>query len=571
MKRIYFLVCLALVTSSFAKEEVYPLQPTDISSPRATLKSFIKSCEDAYVLLKEEGRDSGEKETILKIKKVTRNILHCMDLSEIPSFRRENTGKEAAASLKEILDRIELPNDDDIPNLKDMTNKDGSLKEFWIIPHTEITFKLITKGSLKGKYQFSPNTITHAKDFLQQVSHLPYKEGATEGLATSYLTQPGQKWLANIIKKLPESMKERKNGQTVWQWIGIGIVIIVMTIIMGIIYSTGRRMARGGAAGGVTKYVFALIFPILAIFAPLKTIDIVSNTLVISGTTLYILKFNLSLLVLFCSMIVVLGIGRRVGEVIVTSPSIKSQSIDAQLIRISSRLLGFIFAMALLLQGGKHLGIPLSSLLAGAGVAGMALALSAQDVLKNVFGSIMLIMDKPFIVGERIKIKNYDGFVEEIGLRSTKIRLLNGHQASIPNEYMARSDIENIGRRPFIRRSSSIQLPIDIGSAKAKQAVEIVQEILKDHEGFKPQFPPRIWLNDFKRDHLELKMIYWYHPPDYWKFTVYTDRVNRQIIDAFEAAEIEIALPAFHTHIDDSTKTPLLLSEKPKPKTKKGK
>jgi len=273
---------------------------------------------------------------------------------------------------------------------------------------------------------------------------------------------------------------------------------------------------------------------------------------VISGMTLHVLKFNLSLLTLFCSMVVVLGIGRRVGEVIASASHIKTQSVDAQLIRIMSRLMGFTFAMILLLQGGQHLGIRLSSLLAGAGVVGMALALSAQDVLKNIFGSIMLIVDKPFRIGDRIKVKHYDGFVEEIGLRSTKIRLLNGHQASIPNEAMARDDIENITRRPFIRRVSEIPLPMDIGSANAQKAVGLVQELLADHEGLHPDFPPRVWLNDFERDHLELKMIYWYHPPDYWSYTVHADQVNRQILDAFEAENIPIALPAFTTRIDGS-------------------
>ena len=99
-------------------------------------------------------------------------------------------------------------------------------------------------------------------------------------------------------------------------------------------------------------------------------------------------------------MVVVLGIGRRVGEVIASASHIKSQSVDAQLIRIMSRLMGFIFAMALLLQGGSTWAFRSPRCWPVQGVVGMALALSAQDVLKNVFGSIMLVMDKPFIVGE---------------------------------------------------------------------------------------------------------------------------------------------------------------------------
>jgi len=389
------------------------------------------------------------------------------------------------------------------------------------------------------------------------VKSLPYKKGATEGFAKTYLTSPGSEWLADLVARLPEPLRERKNSQAVWQWIGLSVVVLGMIVLMAIMYYLGRRMSRDGAEGGLLKYVMGLAFPIMAVLVPARAQVLITDELVISGSLLYILKFNLSLLTLFAGMVVVLGIGRRVGEVIVSAPHIAPQSVDAQLIRIMCRLLGFAVAMVLLLQGGQHLGIPLSSLLAGAGVVGMALALSAQDLLKNVFGSIMLVMDKPFTVGERIKVKHYDGVVEEIGLRSTKIRLLNGHQASIPNEGMAKTDIENIGRRPFIRRVSDIPLSMDIEASKAQEAVAMVQDLLKDHEGMKPEFPPRVWLNEFARDHLELKLIYWYHPPSYWDYTRHADEVNREILMAFEKAGIHIALPAFTTRISDDSGLPV--------------
>ncbi len=553
MKYLYLTLWLLISVPVLGAESEHPLLPADISSPRATLNSFMENCEKAYRLLQEQGRDTDDEQAQSEIHEIIRNIAHCMDLSEIAEFRRESSAKEAAVALKEVLDRIELPKEKRIPDLEMMTNKDGSLIERWTIPNTEITFHLIQEGPFEGSYPFSSATVNRAHEFFQRVTHLPYKKGATEGFATAYLTSPGSVWLSEIVSRLPAAAQERKNGQAVWQWVGLGVVLFLAALLMAIIYSIGRRVSKGGAAAGMTKYLLGLVFPILAVFVPFKTIGIVTDQLVISGTTLYILKFNLSLLILFCSMVVVLGIGRRVGEVIASASHLQAQSVDAQLIRIMSRLMGFIFAMVLLLQGGQHLGVPLSSLLAGAGVVGMALALSAQDVLKNVFGSIMLVMDKPFRIGERIKVKKYDGIVEEIGLRSTKLRLLNGHQAIIPNEDMARSDIENIARRPFIRRVTDIPLSIGISAAEAKKSVEIVQELLKDHEGFNPEFPPRVWLNDFERDHLELKMIYWYHPPDYWKYTEHADVVNRQILEAFEGAGIQMALPTFTTRIDKSS------------------
>jgi len=556
MRKIVLPLLFALVFPVFGSEEEHPLLPADTSSPRATLNSFVENCEAAYRLLKSKGRDADDVQIRMAAEEAVRNIKRCMDLGEIADFRRDDMAKEAAVSLKEVLDRIDLPKERNIPDQKDMMGEDGELMDHWTIPYTEITFELVKEGPLEGSYRFSPDTVERSREFLQRVAHLPYKPGATEGFATSYLTSPGTKLVGRIVDKLPASMWERKYGLATWQWVGMGIVLLGAFVLMALIYSLGRRVSRGGATGGLVKYVLGLAFPIMAVFVPLKAIDIIANGLVVSGMPLYIVKFNLSLLSLFASMIVVLGIGRRVGEVIVSAPHIRSQSIDAQLIRVMSRLFGFIFSMVLLLQGGQHLGIPLSSLLAGAGVAGAALALSAQDVLKNVFGSIMLIMDKPFIVGERIKVKQYDGVVEEVGLRSTKLRLLNGHQAIIPNEDMARIDIENIGRRPFIRRVTEIPLSIDISPAKAKKAVEILQALLADHEGFRPDFPPRIWLDDFERDHLGLKMIYWYHPPDYWKYTEHADRVNRQILDAFESEGIAIALPAFITRVEGSAGVP---------------
>lgn len=553
MSRLYLALLLLVAIPVFGDEPEYPLLPADTSSPRATLNSFMENCTSAYHQLKAEGRLSENQEAAEEGRDLVRRITRCLDLSEVAEFRRDITAKESAVTLKEVLDRIELPKENKIPDLKAVTNEDGTFLEKWTIPNTDITLARVTEGTLAGTYQFSPDTVARSVEFYNRVKHLPYKKGATEGFAGTYLTSPGSKWLAKMVNQFPSSMRERRYGQALWQWIGLGIVLLLAAITMAIIYALGRRVSRGGAEAGIAKYILGLTFPIMVVFVPIKAQAIITNELVISGPTYYLIKFNLALIALFTAMVVVLGIGKRVGEVIATAPHIAKKTIDAQLVRLTTRMIGFIAAMVLLLEGGQHLGIPLSSLLAGAGVVGMALALSAQDVLKNVFGSIMLILDKPFIAGERIQVKGYDGVVEEVGLRSTKIRLLNGHQVSIPNEQLARADIENIGRRPFIRRISEIPLAMNIPSAQARMAVAIVLEILKDHEGFDPNFPPRVWLNDFERDHLELKMIYWYHPPDYWKYTAHADQINRQILDAFEAEGIAIALPAFTTRVEDSS------------------
>lgn len=111
----------------------------------------------------------------------------------------------------------------------------------------------------------------------------------------------------------------------------------------------------------------------------------------------------------------------------------------------------------------------------------------------------MILLDKPFRVGERIVAKGYDGVVQEIGLRSTRLRLLTRHEATISNDDVARADIESIGRRPHIRRVSDIAIPLDLPPEKAEQAVAIVRGILQDHEGMQPDFPPPASLSPCRR------------------------------------------------------------------------
>ena len=133
-----------------------------------------------------------------------------------------------------------------------------------------------------------------------------------------------------------------------------------------------------------------------------------------------------------------------------------------------------------------NLGFNVGTLLAGLGVGGVAFALAAQDTLKNLFGSVMVLLDKPYRVGQRIVAKGHDGVVEDIGLRSTRLRLLSGHQATIPNEQMANTDIENIDRRPNIRRLFNIAIRYDTPLEKVDRAVTIIEGILDNHEGMDP-------------------------------------------------------------------------------------
>ena len=206
-----------------------------------------------------------------------------------------------------------------------------------------------------------------------------------------------------------------------------------------------------------------------------------------------------------------------------------------------------------------NIGLKVSTLLAGLGVGGLAVALAAQDTLKNLLGSIMILLDKPYKVGQRIVVKGHDGIVEEIGLRSTRMRLLTGHQTVIPNDEMAKIDIENIGKRPHIRRLANIGITYDTPLEKIEKAVDIILKILDNHEGMDPELPPRAYFSEYDRYSLNILVLYWYHPADYWGYMKFSQWVNLQIAREFQKEGIKFAYPTSTTYLRQDDNQPLNL------------
>ena len=460
--------------------------------------------------------------------------------------------------MKEVLDRIELPPESEWPDEAEV--RETGI-ERWTIPHTEITIAQVKDGPGKGEFLFSPATVERASEFYERVRHLPYQDRptVTPDIFRFYHAEPGPMLPRNWIKALPAWAHRRPAGQAVWQWIGLSITLLFSLVLMIVIYLIGMQRSRTTGSTRLIRYLITLVFPVIAMAVPLVARYFIKDQLRITGDLLVGLTYVLDVAFLFALVIIVLGTGSRLSALIIATPWIKPRGLDAQLVRLVCRVLSIVAAVIIVLEGGRVIGIPLTTLLAGAGVGGLALALAAQDTLKNVFGSIMISLDKPYRIGERILVKGYDGVVEEVGLRSTKIRLLTGHLTTIPNEEMARSDIENIGRRPHIRRISDIPIPLDTPSEKIERAVNIVREALDNHEGMDSDFPPRVYFNDFNRDSFNIRMILWYHPAKYWDFLTFSQKLNQQIVEAFEIDGIQFAPPTNITYVSQTEDSPLRL------------
>jgi len=212
-------------------------------------------------------------------------------------------------------------------------------------------------------------------------------------------------------------------------------------------------------------------------------------------------------------------------------------------IRKSLRI--FITIVAVLYVADNILQQDIGAILAAAGIGGLAFALAAKDTIANFFGSVTIFADRPFQVGERIKLGGYDGPVEQVGFRSTRIRTLDGHQVTVPNSMIVNDMVENIGRRPFIKRVANISITYNTPPDKVEKAVQIIKDILAKTEEVNrdPDLVPRIYFNDFKDFYLNILMIYWVKPPDYWLAQEVHQKVNLAMMRAFADEGIEFAFP----------------------------
>jgi MscS family membrane protein len=194
-------------------------------------------------------------------------------------------------------------------------------------------------------------------------------------------------------------------------------------------------------------------------------------------------------------------------------------------------------------------GVEIGPLLASLGIGGLAVALAARDSIANFFGTLTILFDKPFQVGQRILIDGNDGVVETVGFRSTRIRTLTGHLLTIPNEKIVNSAVENIGMRPHIRWLNNITITYDTPPEKVEKAVSILRQILDNHEGFDPEFPPRVYFNGFNDWSLNILMIAWYHPADFWAMQEWQQGTCLEILRRFNEEGIDFAFPTQTVHL----------------------
>lgn len=182
-----------------------------------------------------------------------------------------------------------------------------------------------------------------------------------------------------------------------------------------------------------------------------------------------------------------------------------------------------------------------TNILAGVGVGGLAFGFAAQDTIKNFFGFVMLMVDKPFELGDTIDTPGLTGVVEAIGLRSTRVRTPDGQLVTIPNGELANRALTNVTERPYIRSQHVLELAAATDARRTEEAVAIVRQVLATHRGAQPAHPPRVHLEKLSSAGPVIRVLWWHYPAAAWDCAAENERLLTEIRRRFEAGKIELA------------------------------
>lgn len=192
--------------------------------------------------------------------------------------------------------------------------------------------------------------------------------------------------------------------------------------------------------------------------------------------------------------------------------------------------------MVLLLIG--NLGYNVSALLAGLGVGGVAIALAVQNILGDLFGSLSIVMDKPFVIGDFISVGEEMGKVEHIGLKTTRVRSLSGEQLVFSNSDLLKSRIRNFKRMSERRVQFNFGLQYYMRQAQLDRAREIVAETIRSQPDCRFE---RSHLANFGNLALEFENVYWVDKHDYLSYVNAHHGICVRLVEAFRREGILFA------------------------------
>jgi MscS family membrane protein len=511
----------------------YPLRGADTSSPRDTLRSFVRNYNAAL----DAWRNNAPRS---KLNRLGSWAVNTFDFSELTTLTRVGSFNIKMALLKEILDRIELPPFDEIPGDQEVAEADISR---WTIPNTQIEIVKIQEGPRAGEFLFSRQTVAELENYYAAAKELPYLKGAFVHLYEQMIYSPGS-WLPiTFPDSFPYWAKWIVFGQGVWQWLALFVVFLVAVSLFAVLYRLGAwwdsrqknawlhfgklltLLGLALLAEGVKQVAFEGIGLILL---PLTVVSYVTFAIQIGSLAWFILL-----------------LADRLANAVVQLQNVPNyqQRFDAALLRILFRLISLVILLYLAIYAAGYIGIPIAPLVTGLGVGGLAIALAVRPTLENIIGGLTLFADRPLRVGDFCAYGDKVGTVEEIGLRSTRMRSLDRTVVTIPNAEFSNMQLINYARRDRMLYKVILQLRYETEPDQLRFVLERLRRMLLGHPRVTDD-PARARFLDFDAYSLNIEIFAYVNSSDWGEYLGIREDLNLRIIDIVNEAGTGFAFPS---------------------------
>ena len=218
----------------------------------------------------------------------------------------------------------------------------------------------------------------------------------------------------------------------------------------------------------------------------------------------------------------------------------------APLVRKSLRI--FLVVLVSLMVAQNVFGLNITGWIAGLGIVGLAISLAAQDSVRNLFGSITVLFDKPFAVGDWVKVGDVEGTVEEVGFRSTRIRTFYNSQITYPNSNLINASVDNMGRRKYRRWSTHVGVQYDTPPEKLVAFTEGIRELIRTHPYTRKDYY-QVWMHQWSDSSMDVLLYVFFEVPDWNTELRERDRLFVDIVRLADRLGVEFAFPTRTVHL----------------------
>jgi MscS family membrane protein len=487
--------------------------PEGLKSPRATMETFLHAMNDIK---------RGKPERI-------DDALTAIDLSNVNPLVRSERGKDLAWMLLEVMDRTRIVKTENLPG-----RTEGN-------PYL---FKSYQNGAVRigrqqdGRWLFDGETVAALPLILDEVS-------VRKKIKGDVADQEYLPWHMRIRQQVPESLKRESFLLENWQWIGLFVIILVGVVadkmIAFFLELLVRRWKRHTAHAEFREISDKILRPLgLMAMAMIWWIGI--NLLGLTENAMLILLVAVK----FLASLSGVWAAYRLVDLISANLMRRARSTESKLddalvpliprtLKIFVTVIGFVFI-------ADNLNVDISSLLAGLGLGGLAFALAAKDMVQNLFGSVTVLMDRTFSVGDWVVVGSVEGTVERIGFRSTRIRTFYNSIVTVPNSKFITAEVDNMGERRYRRLSCKLSLTYDTPPDRIEAFCEGIRELIRQHPYMRKDYY-QVYLNEFAVSSLEVLLYVFWETPE-WN-TELRER-HRFLLDILRLAKrlgVEFAFP----------------------------